>query len=276
MKIADHIKEVEAGIKWLYESLGPLSGIDPARCVTHLEDGTGDPWACKSTLERFCIINSMLAWFESRDLTAAKHWASNAARLRRGMYQERSTGTYYTPVYLMPLISDDAHLIEWFSRFDLPFSVMRETQMGRRINNPNMDEYLHYNTWLALRGDWEALRERSCAFLAAVPARQAAFEADHRFHIALADADTQGMEAALAELVEPKLMRRRSAREGANTRYFICTYAVVYAKIATRHGYHVSVDSPWVPEEWLSIAPLPRYEDAFGFMASLDDHSPLE
>lgn len=86
MKIADHIKEVEAGIKWLHESLGPLSGIDPARCVTHLENGTGDAWACKSTLERFCIINSMLAWFESRDLAAAKHWTSNAARLRRGMY----------------------------------------------------------------------------------------------------------------------------------------------------------------------------------------------
>ncbi len=60
MKNADHFKEVEAGINWLDESLGPLSGIDPDRCIAHLENGTGDLWACKSTLERFCIINSML------------------------------------------------------------------------------------------------------------------------------------------------------------------------------------------------------------------------
>ena len=84
------------------------------------------------------------------------------------------------------------------------------------------------------------------------------------------------MEAALLELIEPTLMRRRQAEERAYTQYFICTCAVVYAKIAWRHGYHVTVDSPWVPREWLPVAPLPSYENAFAFMAGLDDTLPVE
>jgi hypothetical protein len=276
MKSDKHTASIQEGIERLNESLNPDLGINVDRCVTLIEDGKGDPWACKSTLERFSIIKSMLAWFEGRDLVGMKNWAFNAAKLRRAMYQERSTGTYYTPIHLMPLLSDDVSMIDWFCRFDLPFSLTRDTQMGSRTNNPNMVDYYHYNTWLAVRGDWERLKDRSLRFLAAVPAKHASHEADHRFHLALANGDMQGMEAALAEIVDPKLMRRRRAEEGANTQYFICMYAVVYAKIAWRYGYQVKVDSPWVPKEWLPIAPLPKYEDAFAFMAGLNDSMPVD
>lgn len=53
--------------------------------------------------------------------------------------------------------------------------------------------------------------------------------------------------------------------------YLICTFPVVYARIAWRHGFEVRVDSQWVPKAWLPVAPLRKYEDAFAFMAQSDD-----
>lgn len=52
-------------------------------------------------------------------------------------------------------------------------------------------------------------------------------------------------------------------------------FAVVYAKIAWLHGHQVQVSSPYVPKEWLPIAPLPKYEEAFAFMTESDDSMPV-
>jgi hypothetical protein len=101
-----------------------------------------------------------------------------------------------------------------------------------------------------------------------------AYQADSRYHLALAVGDVPGMEEALAELVEPRLMRRRQAEENGYTQQLICTFAVVYAKIAWFHGYEVQVESPMVPSEWLPVAPLSRYKDNFAFLATADDHMP--
>lgn len=79
---------------------------------------------------------------------------------------------------------------------------------------------------------------------------------------------------ALAELVEPKFMRRRRQEEGGYTQHFICTFAVVYARIARRHEFQVGVECPWVQKEWLPIAPLTKHEDVLAFMAESDDSLP--
>jgi hypothetical protein len=271
-----HVEVVQAGVERLNESLDPdNSGIDPNACIAHIEAGTGDPYNCKGTLHTYATIKALLAWFDERDFSALKQWAFVAGKLKRAMYQMRPAGVYYTPVYLMPLLSDEQSLIDWFSRFEYPFLLESGTPASTRLNNPRMNEYYHYNTWLALRGDWELLADRCRAFLGDVPAKQAAYQVDSRFHLALANGDVDGMEAALAELVEPKLMRRRRGEEGGYSQHFICTFAIVYAKIAWRHGFQVKVDSPWVPKEWLPIAPLPKYEDVFAFLAQSDDSMPV-
>lgn len=275
MNNEEYMKGVQAGIERLNDSLDPSSGMDPDACIAHIEAGTGDPYGCRSTLHTYATIKALLAWFEERDLSVFKQWAFVSGKIRRAMYQVRPKGAYFTPVYLMPLLSDNHALIDWYSRFDYPFSTESGTLAATRIKNSKMDEYYHHNTWLALRGDWEQLEQRARAFLNDVPAKQAAYQADHRFHLALAQGNLEGMESALAELVEPKLMKRRRQEEGGYTQHFICTFAIVYAKIAWRHGFQVSIESPWVPKEWLPIAPLPKYEDAFAFMAESDDSMPV-
>ena len=54
--------------------------------------------------------------------------------------------------------------------------------------------------------------------------------------------------------------------EGGYTADLICTPAVIYSKLAWRHGYEIVVDSPYIPKEWLPITPLDTYEDPFEFM----------
>ena len=175
-------------------------------------------------------------------------------------------------MYLTPLLSDNVDLVEWFSRFDYPFTSGSGSLSGKRRNNPKMNEYYHYNTWLALRGDW---KPRCEVFLGDVPTKLGSYQADSRFHMALAEGDVARMEASLDELVEPKLMKRRQEEESGTTGPFICTFAIVYAKIAWLHGHRVQVSSPYVPKEWLPIAPLPKYEDTFAFMAQSDDSMPV-
>lgn len=270
-----YIQGVPAAIDHLKTFLDPKWGLKPEAYIAHIEGSTGDPYMCKSLLSDYSTVKGLLAWFEQGDINLLKRWACASGKLTRAMYQQRPEGVCLTSTYLMPLISNDAALINWFARFERPFSPESGSAAATRIDNPRMDEFHHYNTLLALSGAWNVLTPRCLNFLSDVPAKQAAYQADNRFHIALAAGDVPSMEAALTELVDPKLMRRRSREESGFTQNLICTAAVVYAKIAWWHGCHVEVVSPWVPEEWLPIAPLMDYEDPFTFMAQLDDSMPV-
>ena len=265
----------EAAIERLKLFLDPSIGLDADAYVAHIEKGTGDPYICKALLHEYAMVKALLAWFEGGDVNALRKWAYISGKLKRITYQHDPKGVYFTPVYLMPLLSNEPSLIDWFSKFAYPFSSESGTLAATRLKNPKMDEYYHYNTWLALRGDWEQLAARCRVFLGNVPTKQAAYQADHHFHLALANGDVDGMQSALAQLVEPKLMKRRRQEESGYSQDLICTFAIVYAKIAWRHGFQVNIDSPFVPKEWLPIAPLPKYEEAFAFMAESDESIPV-
>jgi len=275
VKSADYLSEVRGAIDLLRHRMQPGQFYDAESCLRFIETNTGDPYACKDRLHMYAIAKAMLSWFEGQDLEGMKQWSYVAAKIRRILFQERPAKDCRTSMYLTPLLSDNLDLVEWFSGFDYPFTPGSGSLSGKRRNNPKMDEYYHYNTLLALRGDWETLVPRCEVFLGDVPAKLGSYQADYRFHMALAKGDVVGMEASLGELVEPKLMKRRQEEESGTTGPFICTFAVVYAKIAWLHGHQVQVSSPYVPKEWLPIAPLPKYEDAFAFMAESDDSMPV-
>ena len=92
--------------------------------------------------------------------------------------------------------------------------------------------------------------------------------------LSLAEGDLASMEAALKVLVKPVTMKRRELEESGNSLSLICSVAVVYAKLAWYHGFHVRPDSPLIPEQWLPITPLASYDDHFEFLAATDDRLP--
>lgn len=271
----NYSNQAQAKLKILKDRLEGGRYFNVEACLRHIANRTGDPYACKAELQEFALVKAMLAWFLNQDLVAFKQWCFVSAKLLRSLYQERPKNYYMTSAHLVHLMSDDASLIEWFARFEYPFALKDGYSSPERITDLNTHDHHHYNTLLALRGDWELLARRSRSFLEDVPPKFRDYEADHRFTLALAGGDAAGMEQALNDLVQPALMKRRQDEERGDTQGLICTVAVVYAKIAWRHGFPINLDSPWIPRAWLPVSPLATYEDMFDFLSHTDASMPM-
>ena len=271
----NYVSGIHNAVEQIRTRMLPGGLFDTAENLRFIESNTGDPYACKGFLRMHAIAQAMLCWFDGSDLHGLKQWFHVAGQIQKTLYQERPGKDCRTPVYLAPLLSDNADLIKWYAEFQYPYTRGSGTLSAKQRDNPKADEFYHYNTLLVIRGDWSALASRCRTFLSDVPPRQKSYQADHRFHLALCEGDVAGMEAALAEIVEPKLMKRRQEEEAGTTAPFICTFAVIYAKIAWLHGYEVQVSSPFVPKEWLPVAQLDRYDDVYSFVAESDDTIPV-
>jgi hypothetical protein len=95
-----------------------------------------------------------------------------------------------------------------------------------------------------------------------------------RFFLALARGDIGAMETILAEICKPNNFRWRSKIGVGHADSFVIRAAVIYAKLAWGHGYRVYVDTPFIPVEWLPVAPLAEFHDPYTFMAESDAEIP--
>ncbi len=273
--MCEYSNSADKGLSHLQSHLSNSSGVDDA--LAHLSKGTGDRYACMGALQSNATANAMAAWFSAGSINVMKQWAYVAAKIRRAMYQLKPDGYFHGYEHLTPLLSDHDALISWFANFEVPFSEKGFYSNPARAARPNTPDFTSYQVLLALRGNWTELERRSNLFLAEMPKTRKSYVADQRFHLALAHGDVSAMEVALAEMLDPAVMRRRREKdESGYTQWFISTYAVIYSKIAWRHGYQVEVDSLWVPKEWLPVAPLPCYEDPYPFLQELDINTPIE
>lgn len=98
--------------------------------------------------------------------------------------------------------------------------------------------------------------------------------ADHEFYFALCDGDITGMELALNKLLEPKLAKRAVYDCHSDFEFYLQVQVLMYAKIASIHGYDLNIDSPIAPKELIKYEPLEHYEDPYDFMKKFDysDH----
>ncbi|PWK81553.1 Imm49 family immunity protein [Fulvimonas soli] len=268
--IADYTLSVEKGLAHVG---GHMESHKERECVRleYINTNTGDPEACKGGLRKLAITSSLMAWFADRDLSKCKQEAYIAGKIDRILYQKDPNRGIWGALYernamLWPLLSDHSQLVAWFGTFDA-VDLKRASKGGTF-------EFETYQAKLALRGEWDKLRERSERFLADVPKRMARFTPDNRFYLALAKGDVAAMESALAEMVTPEERKWRNEDQGY-TGWFIVQEAVIYAKIAWRHGYEVTVDTPWIPAEWLPVKPLDAYYDPYPFMQAFDIDTPI-
>jgi len=225
-------------------------------------------------IESMCLARAMVTWFDSSNLVLCKQYSYNGAivvklrHLLRRMQQSMvmTVGSIILiDELLLPLISDNEDVIHWLANDDGAFDL-------KAANNHKTDHFWAYQSRLALRGEWDRLRERCETILADPPRGSSAqkYLVDQHFYLALANGDIAGMEEALAQITSPKGLRGRNNNESGYSESLICTHAVIYAKMAWRHGYQVSVDTPFIPVEWLPVTPLESYEYMFSFMESLN------
>lgn len=224
----------------------------------------GNPLASAMSLASHAQANAILSWFEHQDLIAMKQASYTSAKLTQLYYQMQESDPDWgrsPPQFLMPLLSDNDALIDWFANYDLAYDMSR-------VDNHKTLDFLAYQKNVALRGDWEQLAARCKKIISDPPkaANQRKYLSDHHFFLALAQGNTEEMEEVLLELVSPKSLKARSNDESGYTADLICSSAVIYSKIAWRHGYKIKIASPYIPAKWLPISPLVNYENHYPFL----------
>lgn len=246
-----------------------------------IRSSQGDPDACMSGLTAHAVAAALVAWFVDNDLPVFKQACYVAAKIDRIRQQNSAwflgnelVGNLFESWYW--LVSDCEPLIAW-RRESEPFMGWTGDELRpREICKSTFDDvYVGYQLVLALRGDWARLGERAERWLADPPSRLKKVAPDMRFFAALSKGDIPGMEDALREIVTRKQRRWRSNWQGGYSGRLISDEAVVYAKLAWRHGYQVDIDTPYIPKEWLPVSPLAEYVDVYGFMEGFDISQPL-
>ncbi len=244
---------------------GHRDGKNIDRPIYNIEHNQGDPRACVTSLSDYSEANAMLAWFENHDLNAMRQWWHVSAKLLQ-MYYKMGGGSTINPgaaflELLRPLISNNEALIDWFSRLDQRYDM-------KRVESHKTWDFWAYQGVLALRGEWQRLIERCERIISDSPKDSGLKRrlTAHHFYLALAHGDIAKMEEVLQQMVTPKILGALYEENGGYTKDLISTSAVIYAKIAWRHGYEVKVDSPFVPQEWLPMEPLAQYDNHFSFL----------
>ena len=250
-----------------------------------IKTGEGDREWCIRFLRSQSIASSLVAWFRDNELTECKRWAFVAAKLERISLQ-KEWALLDSPLVenlFQPwiwLISDCEELIDWRRRFE-PYGDLtgkEDERLPKGITKSrHNDIYVGYQLTLALRGEWDRLGERAERWLTSPPPSIKKVTPDTRFFLALAKGDVAGMEAELREITTPRQRRWRGEWQHGYSYRLISDEAVVYAKLAWMHGYQVDVETPYIPKEWLPIAPLADYKEPedWEFCRAFDINQPL-
>ena len=240
-----------------------VDGVDQ-NAIKNIRLGTGSPSNSAALLGHFCLASGMNAWFAHKDLSATRMWFRESGRMLRMSYElsteRKQSSTGGKIVYLMsPLVANDEEQLQWFAQ-NVDMYDMERGDDRRTV------EFWAIHLILALRGEWARLEAR-CKDVIAHPPGTALIKkymVDHRFYLALAQADEAGMRETLAELLSPAVLKARKDWEGGYTRDLISTCAVMYTKLAWRRGFHIDPGSPFVPSEWLPLDPPPQVPSPLG------------
>ena len=255
-----------------------------SRRLGFINTGEGNPDACMRALSSQALASALVAWFRDNDLTECKRWAFVSAKLQRIRQQKSDWLVFGNPLVSNLfgswtwLISDCVELIDWRRRFE-PFRGLsgEEPKPKEMTKSIYGDIYIGYQLTLALRGEWDRLGARAERWLANPPSSIQKVTPDMRFFLALAGGNIAEMEAQLREITTPRQRRWRGEWQHGYSYRLISDEAVVYAKLAWMHGYQVDVDTPYIPKEWLPIAPIANYEepDHWEFSRTFDINQPL-
>ena len=241
-----------------------IDATNVASSVHFIETNTGNPHACVLRLASIAEANVMYSWFSRGDLSEVKQWAYVAAKLyKMGYRMQEDTAAPVSKMLdlLHPLLSDNEVLLNWFAHYETGYDP-------GRIKDPTTMDFWAYQAIVALRGEWKTLITR-CDEVLALPAgstEDEKYRIDHKFYRALGHGNLSTMTEVLRELVTPKALAARGNNESGFTRDLISKPAVIYAKIAWRHGYEVKVGSPFTPQEWLPVVSLDFYDDYYKFL----------
>lgn len=120
--------------------------------------------------------------------------------------------------------------------------------------------FLNRNTLLALKGDWEALKRRSIKFLEDTPTKYKKKSSDYEFFLALSQGNVEKMKEALSYFADTKNGRNAAKETIFSLELYLQPQLLMYAKIASIHGYDLGIDLDIAPKELIEYKPLSEKE----------------
>ncbi|WP_107688947.1 immunity 49 family protein [Neisseria wadsworthii] len=175
------------------------------------------------------------------------------------------------------LMSDSPQLREFLVRnID---NIANDTE--EFVDRYDLNRHMMYNTLLMVEGrQLDRLKERSLQVLAyPTPGKwlQKRLD-DYRFFLAFAEQDAEAMKKALEPLFVKKHARAAAKETLTYFDFFLQPQIVMYAKIASMHGFDLGIDHEIAPRDLIVYDPLPdsEYQDIFDFMKQYDLSYPYE
>ncbi|UXH77375.1 hypothetical protein [Roseateles amylovorans] len=251
-----------------------LLGREPSDSViTHLTNGTGSRDGCLRLFASAAAAQCLLAWFKDGDLPNMRYWAFLAAKAQRMVTQNNPSSWWPAYIHLYPLLSNHRDLIEWYAKNRISYYL--NDAVGDR-DNPREAAFHGFQALLALNGQWSELESRSIEALGDLKVKQSKYGVDFNFYLGLARKDPELMKSTIEQLAGPLASVRNVEQAFGLTEKLISTHAVIYSKIAAFWGYEFIINSPWIPAEWIPMAPSGSRDSPWAFMNNFDVWQPYE
>ncbi|WP_445116543.1 immunity 49 family protein [Acinetobacter sp. WZC-1] len=249
--------------------------------LPYINERKGNPFAAIS--EVLMGIGAFMSgyWLFDKDLIKFKQCAyvySKLAILESVTYDDPMP--FFFPAFNNNVKSPMFHMLMSDSTEIRDFLIRNMEEVANNTEDLD-DEYdlnrqMIYNTLLMLEGkQLERLKQRSQKVLdAPIPKiKQFAKELelrkyDFQFFLAFAERDLEGMKKALAPFFTKKIAQDAAKHTLVYYDFYLQPQVVVYAKLASLHGFDLGIDHEIAPKELIQYQPLPEeeYHDIVDFM----------
>ncbi|WP_444885552.1 hypothetical protein [Microbulbifer sp. PSTR4-B] len=222
------------------------------------------------------VAQTLQALFKQGDIEQAKKSAFDVGRVLAlySHFYPADMGKSPDSQLLYPLISDSPELIHWGKQYFIP--LLRKSQGKYVCDNINNPEFHALQLRLALAGDWGLLKSRAEAFLSGSPKKYKLYAIDCRFYIALCEGNIHEMEAAISELLSPKVLRHRDAEPCWGLEYRLFSpWPFILSKIAFINGFCLDVHIPNIPGDILRVSPLKSYSSDLDILEEVSLFAPF-
>ena len=209
------------------------------------------------------LSKGILAWYENKDVIAFKKYLSISGKLKI-LGHSRIDWAYHGDIVLQffPEIMSDNPLIHQFLINNLNNICLEDKPDYHKGWGTTL--FMNRNLLLALKGDWKALKKRSLIFLNDIPSGHKKYILTHEFYLALSEANVDEMKKALKPIMDPKKGKILARDTFYDLEFYLQPQLLLFAKIASIHGYNLEIDLDIAPKELIKYQPLTvkEYEEA--------------
>ena len=248
---------------------------------SYLKERKGNPFAVMYFFSRKIDATMAGAWIFNKDLKTFKKLAyvySKLSILKSVEYSDpmpfffRSDYNNVTEPMFHMLMSDSTEIRDF---------LIRNIEEVANDTEDLEDEYdlnrqMIYNTLLMLEGkQLERIKQSSQKVLDAPTPKTKQFakelelrKYDFQFYIAFAEQDLDGMKKALEPYFTKKIAQDAAKHTLVYYDFYLQPQIVIYAKLASMHGFDLGIDHEIAPKELIQYQPLPEeeYQDIVDFM----------